>query len=196
MEPSTSRTEGGASSSSRGAPEDAALDVYSVLTSEEYARIKRQFDIRKEVFLDHTRPSRRPPDGLAAISEEIFKGGGRIPFHPFIRSVLDHFGIAPMQLTPNAYVIAVAMYIACCENGLGEPSAVELGVAYYLKKSRDKDSYYLSRRPNIAAGIHSYPSNAGAYETKFFFFVYNGHRHFQDPSRFSFAGFVICSHDR
>ena len=145
MEPSTSRPEEGASSSSRGVPEDASLDVYSVLTSEEFDRIKRQFDVRAEVFLDHTRSSRHPADGLAAISEEIFKGGGRIPLHPFIRSVLDHFEIAPMQLTPNAYVIAVAMYIACCESSLGEPTAVELGISYYLKKSRDKDSYYLSR---------------------------------------------------
>ncbi|XP_031266668.1 uncharacterized protein LOC116125078 [Pistacia vera] len=60
MEPSASRSKEGVDSSSLDVPTDASLEVFSVLTREEFKRVKRQFDVRAEVFLHATWSSRHP----------------------------------------------------------------------------------------------------------------------------------------
>ena len=75
--------------------------------------------------------------------EVAFTCGLRIPFHPFIMELLDHFGIAPGQLMPNSWRIVVN----CMEiwlAAIGDMIKVgELVHMYRLKGSKEYGYYEL-----------------------------------------------------
>lgn len=53
---------------------------------------------------------RIPDRGLpnAVTSAAFFKVGVYFPLHPFMKEVLDFYGLTPLQLTPNSYRLAIS----------------------------------------------------------------------------------------
>ena len=47
----------------------------------------------------------------AVLSAQFFRLGLSLPLHPFLHEVIQYYDVAPLQLTPNSYRMAVCMYI-------------------------------------------------------------------------------------
>ena len=101
--------------------------------------------------------------------KDRFQFPERVPVHPFIMELLDHFGIAPGQLMPNSWRIVVN----CMEIWLaavGDMIKVgELIHMYRLKESKEYGYYELvpwGRKTRIVKGL---PSSFRYWKSRFFF---------------------------
>ena len=66
-----------------------------------------------------------PPRGTASFSEAVLRCGVHLPLHPYIKSIVDYYGIVPYQLTPNTYKYIVGLYILYHKLSLGSPTPEE-----------------------------------------------------------------------
>ena len=76
--------------------------------------------------------------------ESSFICGLRLPVHPFLVELLDHFGIAPGQLIPNSWRIVVScigIWLAATDRGMLKVD--ELVYLYRLKESKEHGYYEL-----------------------------------------------------
>lgn len=81
----------------------------------------------------------------AVFSATFFRMGISIPLHPFIHDILRLYDLAPLQMTPNAYRMAMCMYILYNQEFDKKMSARELGFFYQLKQtSKDSGFFYLA----------------------------------------------------
>ena len=149
-----------------------ALEEVCGLDADIVGRFKDRFQ-----FLERVRV-RRPNDedrachfflGVVCFYEAVFTCGLRLPVHPFIMELLDHFGIAPKQLMPNSWRIVVnCMEIWLAANG--DMIVVgELIYLYRLKESKEYGYYELvpwERRTKIVRGL---PSSFRYWKSRFFF---------------------------
>ena len=149
-----------------------ALKEVCGLDADIVGRFKDRFQ-----FLERVRV-RRPNDedrachfflGVVCFYEAVFTCGLRLPVHPFIMELLDHFGIAPKQLMPNSWRIVVnCMEIWLAANG--DMIVVgELIYLYRLKESKEYGYYELvpwERRTKIVRGL---PSSFRYWKSRFFF---------------------------
>lgn len=55
-------------------------------------------------------PSRPPLDHITLLAE-FFRAGLRLPFHSFLRRVLQRLNVAPMQLNANAYQSFISCFV-------------------------------------------------------------------------------------
>lgn len=62
------------------------------------------------------------------ISTSFFKVGVYVPFHPFIRDVHEFYDLAPLQLTPNSYRLAINTYILYASTHTSPLIGPELGL--------------------------------------------------------------------
>lgn len=84
----------------------------------------------------------------AVISAAFLKVGFFTPIHPFLREVLDFYELAPMQLTPNSYRLAISTYILYSSKFTAPLSAPELGYFIILKDTgRSSGCFYLTSWP-------------------------------------------------
>ena len=75
--------------------------------------------------------------GKVCFYEAAFTCGLRLPVHPFIMELLDHFSIAPRQLMPNSWKIVINyMEIWLAANG-DMIKVGELVYLYRLKESKE-----------------------------------------------------------
>ncbi|KAK1402683.1 hypothetical protein POM88_002288 [Heracleum sosnowskyi] len=71
--------------------------------------------------------------------------GLSIPLHPFIHDIITYYDIAPLQMTPNAYRMAMCMYVLYDQLFEKKMSARELGFFYQLKQTgKNSGFFYLS----------------------------------------------------
>ena len=95
--------------------------------------------------------------------------GLRLPIHSFIMELLGYFGIAPGQLMPNSWRIAVnciEIWLAANEDMI---KVGELIYLYHLKESKEYGYYELvpwARRARIVKGL---PSSFRYWKSRFFF---------------------------
>ena len=135
-------------------------------------RFKDRFQFPERVCI------RRPNDkdrachfflGEVCFYEATFTCGLRLPVHPFIMELLDHFGIAPRQIMPNLWRIVVnCMEIWLAANG-DMIKVGELVYLYHLKESKEYGYYELvpwERRTRIVRGL---PSSFRYWKSRFFF---------------------------
>lgn len=66
----------------------------------------------------------------AVFSAQFFKLQLSLPLHPFIVEISDYYEVAPMQLTPNSYCMAVCLYIPYHSYYNTQLTADELGWFY------------------------------------------------------------------
>lgn len=98
----------------------------------------------------HSFNVRTPELGIpkAVISAAFFKVGVYVPLHPFIREILDFYELAPLQLTPNSYRLAICTYILYASKFTTPLTAKELGYFFKLKDTgRSSGCFYLSAWP-------------------------------------------------
>ncbi|KAK1392141.1 hypothetical protein POM88_011197 [Heracleum sosnowskyi] len=60
-------------------------------------------------YFDNFEPDQAIPS--AVFSATFFRMGLSIPLHPFIHDIITYYDISPLQMTPNAYRMAMCMYI-------------------------------------------------------------------------------------
>lgn len=98
----------------------------------------------------HRFNKRTPELGIpkAVISTAFLKVGFFMPIHPFLREVLEFYELAPMQLTPNSYHLAISTYIMYASKFSTPLSAPKLGFFFRLKETgRGSGCFYLSAWP-------------------------------------------------
>lgn len=91
-----------------------------------------------------------PKQGIphAVISAAFLRVGVSMPLHPFLREVLDFYQLAPMQLTPNSYRLAISTFILYSSKFTVPLTAPELGYFFRLKDTgRNSGCFYLSAWP-------------------------------------------------
>ena len=149
-----------------------ALEEACGLDAETVVRFKDRFQFPARVRVhwpsDEDRACHFFP-GKICFYEAAFSCGLRFPVHPFIMELLDHFGIAPGQLMPNSWRIAVN-YMEVWLATVGDMIKVgELIHMYRLKESKEYGYYELvpwERKTRIVKGL---PSSFRYWKSRFFF---------------------------
>ncbi|KAK1365185.1 hypothetical protein POM88_040746 [Heracleum sosnowskyi] len=78
-------------------------------------------------------------------SATFFRMGLSIPLHPFINDIITYYDISPLQMTPNAYRMAMCMYVLYDQQFEKKMSTRELGFFYQLKQTgKNSGFFYLS----------------------------------------------------
>lgn len=107
--------------------------------------------------------------GEAAFYEAAFHAGLRFPMHPFIRRMLNFYGICSAQLSPNAWrnIISVLVIWRFSRHHL---SLNEFRCLYTLLKGPGLESGWLffKARPGRSI-LKGAPSNVKGWKTRFFF---------------------------
>ncbi|PON48309.1 hypothetical protein PanWU01x14_238380 [Parasponia andersonii] len=124
-----------------------------------------------------------PPRKLASFSEAVLKCGVHLPLHPYIKSIIDYYGVVPFQLTPNTYRYMVGLYILYHKLGLETPSPEEFAWFYQVKSNpSDFGFFYTSKWSNQAIKtIYGVRNNMGNWKNPFFHFDYAANGFFQNP---------------
>ena len=149
-----------------------ALEEVCGLDTDTVSRFKDRFQFPKRVHVHRPNEEDRAyhffPSEVC-FYEATFTCGLRLPVHPFIMEVLGHFGIAPEQLMPNSWRIAVNyMEIWLAANG-DMIKVGELVHLYNLKGSKEYGYYELvpwARRARIIRGL---PTSFRYWKSRFFF---------------------------
>lgn len=64
------------------------------------------------------------------------------PLHPYYRDIVEWYDVAPIQLSPNSYKLAAALFILYHDKNFGAPTMEELNYFFSLRKS-DMGYYFL-----------------------------------------------------
>ncbi|PON76681.1 hypothetical protein PanWU01x14_033670, partial [Parasponia andersonii] len=80
----------------------------------------------------------------------VLKCGVHLPLHPYIKSIIDYYGVVPFQLTPNTYRYMVGLYILYHKLGLETTPSPEEFAWFYQVKSNPSDLgfFYASKWSN------------------------------------------------
>ena len=109
--------------------------------------------------------------GWIGFYERPLRDGFRFPVPRLAWEVLDHFGISPSQLMPNAW--RVLMAVECMAHRLDMNFSVgDLMYSYYLKEHlTEKGRYLLISRPKMEPLVHGLTTNDRGDWQKYYFFV-------------------------
>ncbi|PON79277.1 hypothetical protein PanWU01x14_013930, partial [Parasponia andersonii] len=82
----------------------SCTNVRTSCTANKLRKIASSYKIAIPLHLpmEFNRPH-TPPHKLASFSEAVLKCGVHLPLHPYIKSIIDYYGVVPFQLTPNTY---------------------------------------------------------------------------------------------
>ncbi|KAL8146950.1 hypothetical protein AgCh_004615 [Apium graveolens] len=69
------------------------------------------------------------------LTPKLISLGVGVPLHPYIKKILKWYDVAPVQLSPNSYKLAWALYIMYHNLRLGAPSMKEFSFFYSIRKS-------------------------------------------------------------
>ena len=76
------------------------------------------------------------------LTPHLIKLGVGAPLHPYFKEILEWFDIAPIQLSPNSYRLAIALYIMYVSEGFPPPSMNELSHFVSLRKVVREAGYF------------------------------------------------------
>ncbi|PON52242.1 hypothetical protein PanWU01x14_210840 [Parasponia andersonii] len=162
----------------------SCINVRTSCTSNKLKKIASSYKIAIPLRLpmEFNRPH-TPPRGLASFSEAVLKCGVHLPLHPYIKSIIDYYGVVPFQLTPNTYRYMVGLYILYYKLGLETPSPEEFAWFYQVKSNpSDFGFFYASKWSNQAIKtIYGVRNNMGKWKNPFFHFDYAANGFFQNP---------------
>ena len=100
--------------------------------------------------------------------EAAFKNGLHFSFHPFIKSVLQHFNVCPSQLPPNFWGFLVGLLFFFKDKGLGVPS-IALLLDLFNVKEASEGFLYISKRATARPIIFDLPSSHKHWKERYFF---------------------------
>ena len=105
---------------------------------------------------------------MVCFFEVAFDNGLRLPLHPFIKGVLQHFNVCPSQLSPNGWGILVGLLVFFTDRGLGVPS-VALLIYLFSAKETVEGFIYFSKRSGAPLVIFDLPSSHRLWKGRNFF---------------------------
>ncbi|TVU07317.1 hypothetical protein EJB05_47367, partial [Eragrostis curvula] len=112
------------------------------------------------------------------VYEDALDAGMRLPLHPFYSKLLRHYGLAPSQLTPNAWRYMAAFVVLCSD--LGHKPRLSVFRHFFticICKNKGMDGWHFfkphkvseyDRRYRLFSTTTSLPNNDG-WKEKFFF---------------------------
>lgn len=158
----------------------ACRDLPTSLTQKHLAEHIEQFQLEGHIVLplphmrcyrfNHSENGGRVP--RMVLSTFLLRLGISSPLHPFIKDVCEYFQLAPLQINPNGYRAALALYIMYHKCGYPSLTARQLGYFLHLKHSpNDFGYFYFSVWPcfNKKNLIHNGPSNSGKWKSPYFY---------------------------
>ena len=122
-----------------------ALEDVCGLDDETLSRFKDRFQFPNRVRVRLPREEERACHffpGEVCFYKAAFLCGLRLPVHPFIMELLDHFSIAPRQLMPNSWRIVVSCMGIWLAAANGDMIRVDELVYLYRLKSSKEHGYY------------------------------------------------------
>ena len=97
---------------------------------------------------DSFEPDQLEPE--AVLSAAFFRVGVSLPLHPFLTELLNFYQLAPLQLTPNSYRMAIGTYILYANEFSTTLTVPEFHYFYQLKETgKSVGSYYLTAWGNL-----------------------------------------------
>lgn len=112
-----------------------------------------------------------PKPGEISLHPIAFDCGLRLPFHPFIRTVLSYFGLAPSQLGPNAWrhIIGAIILWRICSEDQDHITLDEFHYCYQFKYKGKTGHWYLFSREGRTLVLDCPTCSAERWFDKFFF---------------------------
>ncbi|XBI35887.1 hypothetical protein VPH35_121509 [Triticum aestivum] len=141
-----------------------------------------------------------PPRGSVCVYAHMLETGVRFPLHPFFCDALNHFGLAPGQLSINGWRVLVGFVAICLEAGV--PPSMAL-FRHFFKLYNRNDWYYF--RCRAFAGVlftgTSYSQSEREWKGAFFFLTSPESwrcpvRWGEPPYKSSAAGPALTSHQK
>lgn len=164
----------------------SCTNIQTSISTNKLEKIIRVYNINTllRIPTEFNRPH-TPPRGTASFSEAVLRCGVHLPLHPYIKSIVDYYGVVPYQLTPNTYRYMVGLYILYHKLSLGNPTPEEFAWFYQVKSNpSDFGFFYASKWSNQAIKtIHGVRNNMGKWKNPFFHFDYADNGFFQNPGR-------------
>ena len=105
---------------------------------------------------------------MVCFFEAAFENGLRIPLHPFIKNVLQHFNICPSQLSPNFWGVLVGILVIFRDKELGVPS-IALLMDFFSVKEAAEGFLYISKRTSARMIIYDLPFSHKHWKKRYFF---------------------------
>ncbi|TVU07134.1 hypothetical protein EJB05_47176 [Eragrostis curvula] len=93
-----------------------------------------------------------PPEGSICVYMDALRTGSmRLPLHKFYMAVLQHYGLAPSQLVPNAWRYVAAFILLCKDAGV-EPQLPVFKNFFYVRAHKGDSLGWHSFRAYAASG--------------------------------------------
>ena len=117
-----------------------------------------------------------PQQGFVAFSDAIIRSGGALPRHSFFIKVLDYFELAPLQLSPNSWVMLSCLYVLYHQVYSRGPSISEVHYFFTLRENTSAPGFYQLQKAAALKGsslLEGSISNRGAWKSDYFY-TYSG----------------------
>ncbi|KAK1403105.1 hypothetical protein POM88_002710 [Heracleum sosnowskyi] len=77
-------------------------------------------------------------------SPKLMALGVGAPLHPYLKSILQWYDIAPIQLSPNYYKLALALFILYNDEGISTPPTMEEFSYFFAIRKSSKGYFFLT----------------------------------------------------
>jgi hypothetical protein len=95
------------------------------------------------------------------------EAGMRVPLHPFFCDALDHFGIAPTQVAPNAWRIMAGFVVLCYYAGV--PPSLGVFRHFFLLSNHKSSWYFFRSKDSSGLRFAGMPDSIKGWKHGFFF---------------------------
>ena len=104
------------------------------------------------------------------LTPKLVRLGIGFPLHPYFRSILEWFDIAPIQLSPNSWKLAIALYMLYQDHNQRAPTMMDLSYFFRLGASSVGYFYLVVRRSHNSTGwSEGKTSNEKKWKEPFFY---------------------------
>ena len=171
---------------------DTSKDVgRSSLTSIKLANMLKAHQLAsnlKFVIPKRNERASESPEGFVAFSDAIIRSGGALPLHTFFVKVLNYFELAPLQLSPNSWVMLSGLYVLYHQVHSRGPSMSEVHYFYTLRVNTSAPEFYQLQKVVAHKGnslVEGSMPNRGSWKMDYFFTFSGPTRHtsFNTPSK-------------
>ncbi|XP_044436844.1 uncharacterized protein [Triticum aestivum] len=144
---------------------DAESFVSFPRTQDEVDALCKMYGVPKEFTArpaGDLRANSTPPPGSICVYARALEAGMRVPLHGFFRDALAHLGVAPAQLTPNAWRFMAGFHALCHSASVPPSLAVFLRFfTLYAFDSKHKKGWYFfrCRRDNSSLRFRGLPKS-------------------------------------
>lgn len=110
------------------------------------------------------------------LTAKLVSIGVGTPLHSYFKEISDWYEIAPMQLSPNGYKMAITLYMMYAFCGFDPPSMHEFSYFFSLRQSNIGYFYLVVWRSHNRKGFFEGKTSNGKKWKDPFFYVYNTNR--------------------